>query len=36
MKQLEVMNFVVWQKNHPKYNTELFHNNKENIWLKNM
>ena len=37
MKQLsEVMNFASLTENHPKYNTELFHKIKENIWLKNM
>lgn len=36
MKQLEVEILQIWQRNHLKHNTELFHNYKENIWLKNM
>ena len=36
MKQPEVINFASLTEKHPKYNTELFHNTKENIWLKNM
>ena len=32
MKRLNQPNLV----NQPKHNTKLFHNYKENIWLKNM
>ena len=36
MKQQKVMSFASLTEKSSKYNTELFHKIKENIWLKNM